>query len=127
MNQQETTCNSSVPVFTPFWPVFLLAVSLAIFLCWQTVQAVRQHMASLRLADQQVVLAGRAAQTEASLQAMMMDLLKLSQTDADAKAIVARYGIKFNPPAQPQEPQGALPVSAVVPGTRAAKAPPAAE
>jgi hypothetical protein len=121
MNQQGTPSNTSAPVFTPFWPVFLLAVSLAIFLGWQTTQAIRQHMASLRLADQQAVLAGRAAQTEASLQAMMMDLLKLSQTDADAKAIVARYGIKFNPPAQPQAQPGALPVEAVVP-----KAPPPA-
>ena len=123
MNPQET---NNAPVFSPFWPVFLLALSLVIFLGWQTTQSVRQYIASIRLADQQALLAGQATQTEANLQAMMMDLLKLSQTDADAKAIVAKYGIKFNPPAQPQEQPGVLPIEAVVPKARQAKAPPPA-
>ena len=72
--------------------------------------AARQYIALLRLGDQQTTLSAQAQQAEAKLQAMMMDLLELSGTDPDARAIVAKYGIKFNP-AQPS----ALPLEAVLP------------
>jgi hypothetical protein len=86
--------------FTAFWPLFLMALSLAGFLGWQVTQAARQHLDLVRVADQQTLLAGQAAQAETKLQAMMMDLLELSKTDANAQAIVKKYGIRFNP-AQP--------------------------
>jgi len=106
MNTSEENTN----LFTPFWPLCLMAVSLAIFLGWQVTTAARQYIALLRLADQQTLLTGQAAEAESRLQAMMMDLLKVSKTDADARAIVNKYGIKFNP-AQPS----ALPLEAIQP------------
>ena len=100
-------------LFTPFWPLCLMAVSLAAFLGWQVTAAARQYVGLVRLADQQAVLAGQATQAEAKLQAMMMDLLELSKTDADARAIVSKYGIKFNP-----VPLSALPLESVLPEPR---------
>jgi len=93
MNPRE----ENTTLFTPFWPLCLMAVSLTAFLGWQVTTTARQYVALLRLADQQTVLAGQAAQAEGKLKAMMMDLLELSKTDADARAIVTKYGIKFNP------------------------------
>ena len=106
MNQREETTTH----FTPFWPLCLMAVSLAMFLGWQVFMAVRQYIALQRVADQQTLLTGQAAQAETKLQAMTMDLLELAKTDAEAKAIVAKYKIKFNP-TQPSVP----PVEAVLP------------
>jgi hypothetical protein len=105
MNPQEEHAT----LFSPFWPLCLMALSLTAFLSWQVTVAAQQYIASLRLADQQALLAGQAAQAEGKLQAMMMDLLDLSKTDADARAIVSKYGIKFNPA------PSVLPVEAVRP------------
>ena len=78
----------------------MLSLSLALFLGWQVIQAVRQYMNSIHLADQQTYLAGQAADAESKLQSMMLDLIKLSKTDADAQEIIAKYKITFNPPQQ---------------------------
>ena len=93
-----------------------MALSLALFLGWQVTAAARQYIASLQLADQQAVLVGQAAQAESKLQAMMMDLLELAKTDADAQAIVGKYGIKFNP--APASALPTLPLDAVLPQPR---------
>ena len=94
--------------FTPFWPLCLLALSLAAFLGWQVMAAAQQYIDSLRLADQQALLSGQAAQAEGKLQAMMMDLLELARTDAGARAIVTKYGIRFNPGPSAQPVEAAL-------------------
>ena len=108
MNTREE--NSAL--FTPFWPLCLMALSLAAFLGWQVMAAARQYIALVRLADQQTSMASQAVQAESKLQAMMMDLLEIAKTDADARAIVGKYGIKFNPaPA----PASALPLDVVLP------------
>ena len=96
MNSRETNANNQV-CFSPFWPQCLVAVSLAIFLGWQVTQAARQYIGLVRLSDQQAVLMNQAAQAEGNLQAMMKELIELSLTDSDAKAIVTRYHISFNP------------------------------
>jgi len=106
MNPRE----ESTTLFTPFWPLCLMAVSLATFLGWQVTISVQQYIGLVRLADQQTVLTQQAVQAESKLQAMMMDLLQLSKTDADARAIVGKYNIKFNPAAP-----AALPAEAVSP------------
>lgn len=103
MNDKHPGANPMNPreentkVFSPFWPLCLLALSLAGFLGWQVTAAAQQRSALLRLADQQALLSEQAAQAAGKLQAMMMDLLELSRTDADAQSIVDKYGIKFNP------------------------------
>lgn len=107
MNPRE----ENTTLFTPFWPMCMIALSMAIFLGWQVIGAGRQYISLLRLSDQQTVMSGQAAQAEAKLQAMMMDLLKLSKTDSDALVIINKYGIKYNPPPQslglPSEPKPA--------------------
>ena len=96
MNQnQENTA-----LFSSFWPILIMSVSMAAFLCWQVIAAGRQYIALLRLADQQTALSGQAVQAETKLQAMMMDLITLSKNDTDAKAVVTKYGIKYNPAPQ---------------------------
>lgn len=95
MNTQESAPPAT---FSPFLPMALVTVSVLIFLGWQTAQSVRQHATLIRLSDRQELLASQAAQTENQLQALMMDLLQLAKTDEDARAIAAKYNIKFNPP-----------------------------
>jgi len=97
MNLQE---ESRETVFTPFWPICMIAVSMAVFLSWQVISGARQYINLLRLADQQNALSGQAVQAESKLQAMMMDLLNLSKTDTDARTVVTKYGIKYNPAQQ---------------------------
>lgn len=109
MNQREENTTS----FTPFWPLCLMAVSLAGFLGWQVTVAAQQYIASLRLADRQAALTEQASQAETKLQTMMMDLLELAKKDPDARAIVSKYNIKFNPPKSPE-----LPLAAVLPQPR---------
>jgi hypothetical protein len=107
MNQRE----ENMTLFTPFWPLFLMVVSLAVFLGWQVTLSVQQYIASLRMQDQQAALTEQAAQAETKLQTMMMDLLELAKNDPEARAIVGRYNIKFNPPAQSAN----LPLAAILP------------
>lgn len=92
MNKTESSDNT----FSPFWPLCFMAFSLVIILGWQLTIGVQQYIASIRMADQQVLMAKQAAQTESKLQSMMTDLLLLAKTDAEAKTIVAKYNIKMN-------------------------------
>jgi len=95
------TREENAVVFTPFWPLCLLALSLAVFLGWQVMTAARQYIGLVRLSEQQIILAGQAVQAESKLQAVMIDLLDLAKDDADAREIVGKYGIKFNPAPTP--------------------------
>lgn len=85
--------------FSSFWPVFMMGVGLGLFLGWQVVLGARQHIALVRLEDQQAVLAGQAAQTETQLQSMMLELIVLAKKEPAAKAVIEKYNIKYNPPA----------------------------
>jgi|APCry1669188910_1035180.scaffolds.fasta_scaffold08753_3 hypothetical protein len=96
--------DERVALFTPFWPLGLMAISLVVFLGWQVVAAAQQYISLVRLSDQQAVLTSQATQAETKLQTMMMDLLKLSLSNPEAKAIVNKYGIKFNSTAQSAAP-----------------------
>jgi hypothetical protein len=124
VNQSET----NVALRTPFWPLVLLALSMATFLGWQVMLSQRQHTALLQLAGQQTLLVGQAKQTESRLQAMMMDLLTLSKTDPNAKAIVNKFGIKYNPaPSAVRLPDVTQPRTKPNSGSGAVPKPPTAE
>ena len=85
------------PSFSPFWPVCLMGISLVVFLAWQMTAAVQQYIALLRLGDHQVVLQNQAQEAETKLKETMVDLILLAKTDPEAKAIVTKHGIKYNP------------------------------
>ena len=89
-----------------FWPQLLVAMSVMLFLGWQLTAALQQRQSLRHLVDQQSVLVNQAAQVEGAFKAMMTDLVSLSSSDADARAIVAKYRISFNPNAQVGSPVG---------------------
>ena len=91
--------QETAALFSPFWPVFILALSLTVYLGWQVTSAAQQYVELLRMGDRQAALSEQATQAEKNQLAMMMDLIKLSQSDPAARAIVLKYGIKYNPPA----------------------------
>jgi hypothetical protein len=127
--QEASQGQGRAEVFTPFWPLCLSAFSLAILLGWMVTQATRQRVDTIRLLDQQALVAQQAAQAEGKLQAMMMDLLELAKSDADAKALVTKYRITFKPnealaPPQVQPaPTQAKPPEAAAPGGPGATSP----
>jgi hypothetical protein len=116
MNMPESTNT----LFSPFWPLCLMATSLVIILGWQLNVGVQQYNASQRMVEQQAVIAQQAAQTESKLQAMMTDLLLLAKTDAEAQSIITKYNIKLN---ADKPGTGAPPVPALPAGATASPTP----
>ncbi len=116
---QETNSNQ----YTAFWPLCLLALSIGILLGWQVLLAGQQYISLQRMAEQQAVTTQQAAQAESKLQAIMMDLVELSQSNKEALAIVKKYGIKVTPPAQtgasdqsplPKSPAAGRPIDKII-------------
>lgn len=105
MKQQGQVNSDSL---TLFWPFCLVALSLAVFLGWQVSLSVRQYIGLVRVAEQQELLEVQAVQAEAKFQSMVMDLMTLAKTDMDARKIVTKYGIQFNPPPSPAQPAEAV-------------------
>lgn len=98
MNDQ----TQNVKPANPFLPIALVAVSIICFLgptAWDA-KDIKSGLTSMR--DQQAVTLQKSQPVLAGFQKMMMELLQLAQTDADAKAITAKYGIAVQQPAAPQ-------------------------
>src|SRR5581483_1529197 len=78
---------------TAFWPFTLLALSLCAILVWQLIVAnqVKDHAEQLLKQQERVV--SQAHQVQMGLQKFARDLIEVAKTDADAKAIVDKYGI----------------------------------
>ena len=86
--------------FNLFWPFVLLAASLIVIL-GQNLLTVREQKANLtQVVEQQKPTLEQSRQVQMRFQKMMMDLLQLAQTDAEAKTIVTKYGIAITPPAR---------------------------
>jgi len=86
--------------FNLFWPFVLLAASLIVIL-GQNLLTVREQKANLtQVVEQQKPTLEQSRQVQMRFQKMMVDLLQLAQTDAEAKTIVTKYGIAINPPAR---------------------------
>lgn len=90
--------STARPLFGPFVPVLLLALSLTVLLTWEVSVAVQQHVAGLRVADQQQQQFAQAAALENRLRQILQDLVELGGRNAEAAAIVKRYGISFGAP-----------------------------
>ena len=102
MNTENDTSSRC----SPFWAIFLPALAVAVFLGWQVSLAWRQRVQLQRLSEQQVVLQNQAVQTERNLQQLSMDLLSVAKKDPAAQAIVSKYRITYNAPANPDAGAG---------------------
>jgi hypothetical protein len=81
------------PVWSSFWPLSLLALTLLFLLSWQCATNWKQKAALQvqRVQREELVRQSRAVQS--SLQKLMEDLLDLSRTDLEAKALVDKYKV----------------------------------
>ena len=84
----SSCCNS------PFVPLTLLAVSLLIVLIWQLSNISTQRSGLQNLIQNQQQGVQQSHQVQVGLEKIVNDLLDLAQSgDADAKAIVTKFGI----------------------------------
>ena len=80
------------------WPIVLIAASLLLVLGRDLLDNNRQQAAlKLTVARQEEGVA-KSRDVAKGFEKMMRDLLQLAQTDTEAKAIVAKYGIAVNAP-----------------------------
>lgn len=119
-NTQEKTAYT----FDAFVPILIIAVSVLIFLMWNVAVLVRDLNNAMVVRTQQNMARAQAVGAEEQMKALMMELLGMSQADPDAKAIVDKYQIRFNAPAQqPGGPQPAAAKPAPKPAAPAARKP----
>lgn len=94
----EKNVPASAPAFSPFWPIFFIALTMIAFLGWQLSIGIRQYLGGVRFSEQQDVMAAQAARVEANFQALMLDVIELAERDANVMAVVRNYNIRFTPP-----------------------------
>jgi len=90
-------------------PFALLTVAIAIIFAIATLDTWRQR-SNLQKLRQQLATAyherepmrEQSKNVQQALEKIVRDLLKLAATDADAQAIVTKYGIQLNEPSAPQ-------------------------
>jgi hypothetical protein len=92
-----------------FLPIVLISLSLIVFLSWQwnviaknrdnlntTKQKLDEFVTNnIPKLDDQVA---KARQVQSGLEKLVLDLLEVAKTDADAKAIVTKYNIQQQAP-----------------------------
>ena len=89
---------------TCFLPLLLLASGLGLILLVQTAQALQQNVAMQKQIDQLMPAAVKADNIQKMRNAMCMDILKLSADgNSDARELVQKFGISFNPSAPPAQ------------------------
>ena len=93
IKKTETTPSAGP---TAFWPLALVALSLATILFWQLRIAYQVRDRETLLRDQQVKVVDQSRRVQGQLQKFAKDLIDVSKTDAEAKAIVDKYGISVN-------------------------------
>lgn len=98
--------NSSVSSDNKFnqIAILLIAIALAVFLGWQIKQGLAARTVLKQAVEQRSILVTEAqanqARTAKQLEIFLTDLLTLAETNPQAKAVVDRYGIRRNAPAQ---------------------------
>lgn len=94
--------QSGQSFMSPFIPVLLVSVAMIILLGYQLTIIFGQRSGLQKQIAQQTEVVTRAVQTQNELQRVVMELLALSETDADAKAIITKYKIASStPPSAP--------------------------
>lgn len=78
-------------------PVVLLALALVIFLGWQVWAGIRQYKSASQIWNQQEAMAQQAAETKRNFQAMMIEFIELAENNDEARRIIRKYNVTFNP------------------------------
>lgn len=76
-----------------FLPLVLVSLSLILIFIWQLSAISTQRTAFQSTIQRQEELVKQSHQVQGSLEKLVNDLLDLSATDSEAKAIVQKYGI----------------------------------
>lgn len=89
--------SPSVQSPSTFGSVLLLALALTVFLGWQLWAGIRQYQSAEQVWDRQEVTARQAAETKKNFEAMMFELIELAETHPEARRIIRKYNVTFNP------------------------------
>ena len=103
--ETNTTANGSAghnPSQGIFLPIAIAMLSLLIFFGWQLSLVRKQNVLWKKQIEQREPLVGQCRNIQAELQKIVSELMTMSITDADAKAIIDRYQIRQGGPQQPQ-------------------------
>ena len=88
--------------YNGFIPACLISVSLIIILTYELMVAGQTRANARQLREQQTKLVDQSKQVQSGLEKIARDLIEVSKTDDDAKAIVTKYNISVaNPVASP--------------------------
>jgi hypothetical protein len=87
-----------------FFPFALIAISLIAVLGWQLWTGNQARLNGQRLREQQVRLVEESKKMQHGLELLARDLVTLSQTDEDARALVTKYRISFASPSPSPSP-----------------------
>ncbi|MDZ4789310.1 MAG: hypothetical protein SH807_10250 [Blastochloris sp.] len=97
------TDSNSTSSCTVFLSLSLLAISLLLLLSWQLVISVqtKQNLQTQVDQPQRKQAMEESKKVQINLEKIVIDLMALSETDSDAKEIVAKHQIKRTKPATP--------------------------
>lgn len=84
------------PLRSAFWPFLLVTVSFIAILVWQVLTAYQAHEQGQLAQKQKIKLVEQSRAVQARLQKFLHELIDLSATDEDAKAIVTKYDISVD-------------------------------
>jgi hypothetical protein len=100
----ETSSQANRLRSSSFIPFVLLAISLIALLSWQLWTGSQARLSGQRLREQQVRLVEESKKMQHGLELLARDLVTLSQTDEDARALVTKYHISFASPSPSPSP-----------------------
>lgn len=87
---------------TTFITLTMLAISLLLLLSWQLVLGIqtKQNLNAQKLQPQRIIALEESKKVQVNLEKIVVDLMKLSETDSDAKAIVDKNQIRRTSPSK---------------------------
>lgn len=96
-NQQPSTAIGDI-LSSAFLPLLLLSLSLLSLLIWQLTNLSSQRSNLQATLQRQTEYVLQSRQVQSNLQKIAVDLIELAKTDAGAKAVVDKYGIRQQNP-----------------------------
>jgi hypothetical protein len=95
-NQREVIYKGK-PVYSSFWPVFLLLVCVLAMMAYQLYWSWEQRQSLIRQIDLQSSAVAESQKVQKELEKLITDLLALAAKDADARAIINKNKITHTP------------------------------